>query len=159
MGISLSDLLSLINTGIIHMQTTRLLLATLMMISLPVLATEKTVTVHSISEAGVGKTIGTIKLADSAQGLSVTPKLTGLPAGERGFHIHENPSCETLEKDGKRVAGRGAGGHADPTHGGKHEGPRGAGHSGDLPSLLVPADGSAREAFVAPSLRIVDFTH
>ncbi len=36
-------------------------------------------------------------------------------------------------KEGKAVAAGAAGGHYDPQHTGKHEGPLGAGHLGDLP--------------------------
>lgn len=140
------------------MKFTSLFIAALMFGSLSAQAAEKVVTVRAISEAGVGKIIGILKLNDSPQGLVVTPDLAELPPGERGFHVHENPSCETLEKDGKKVAGLGAGGHYDPAHSGKHEGPIGAGHSGDLPALLVEADGTATKSVVAPRLRIIDVT-
>jgi Cu-Zn family superoxide dismutase len=143
-------------TRTLTMKFTRLLITAIMLGSLPVMASEKVVTVRTISEAGAGKIIGIIKLADSEQGLVVTPDLAELPPGERGFHIHENPSCATLEKDGKKVAGLGAGGHYDPSHSGMHQGPIGAGHSGDLPALLVAADGTATQAVIAPRLRIVD---
>lgn len=138
------------------MKFTRLLIASVLFGSMPAYATEKVVAVRAISEAGVGKIIGILKLSDSAQGLIITPDLAELPVGERGFHIHENPSCATLEKDGKKIAGLGAGGHYDPSHSGKHEGPTGAGHSGDLPALVVAADGTATQSIIAPRLRIID---
>lgn len=138
------------------MKLSRILIATFLLGSLPAFAAEKVVAVRAISEAGVGKIIGIIKLNDSEQGLVITPDLAELPVGQRGFHIHENPSCATLEKDGKKVAGLGAGGHYDPAHSGKHEGPVGAGHSGDLPALEVAADGTATKPITAPRLRIVD---
>lgn len=138
------------------MKLSRLLIASLILASLPAMAAEKVVAVRAISEAGVGKIIGIIKLADSAQGLLITPDLAELPPGERGFHIHEKPSCAALEKDGKMVAGLAAGGHYDPAHSGKHEGPAGSGHSGDLPALKVADDGTATSAIVASRLKIVD---
>lgn len=138
------------------MKLTRLIIATLLFGSLPAIAAEKVVVMRAISEAGVGKIIGIIKLSDSEQGLLISPDLAELPPGNRGFHIHENPSCATLEKDGKKVAGLGAGGHYDPAHSGKHEGPAGAGHRGDLPVLAVAADGSADQPVVAPRLKIAD---
>lgn len=138
------------------MKLSRLFIATLLLGSLPAMAAEKTVAVRAISEAGVGKIIGIVKLADSPQGLTITPDLAELPPGERGFHIHENPSCATLEKDGKMVAGLAAGGHYDPAHSGKHQGPAGDGHSGDLPALKVADDGTATTAVVAPRLKIAD---
>ena len=57
------------------------------------LAESVEVTVHQVSAQGVGAPIGTITLADTPSGVAITPKLTGLPPGERGFHIHENPDC------------------------------------------------------------------
>ncbi|PKO24842.1 MAG: superoxide dismutase [Cu-Zn] SodC2 [Betaproteobacteria bacterium HGW-Betaproteobacteria-8] len=138
------------------MKLSRLLIVILLFGSLPAIAAEKVVAMRAISEAGVGKIIGIIKLADSAQGLLITPDLAELSPGERGFHIHQNPSCATLEKDGKKVAGLGAGGHYDPAHSGKHEGPAGAGHSGDLPALVVADDGTATQSVVAPKLKVAN---
>ncbi len=138
------------------MKPSRLLIAVFLLSSLPVMAADKIVAMRAIGEAGVGKIIGIIKLADSEQGLIISPDLAELPPGERGFHIHENPSCATLEKDGKKVAGLGAGGHYDPAHSGKHAGPTGDGHSGDLPALIVADDGTATLSVVAPKLKVAD---
>lgn len=41
-------------------------------------------------------------------------------------------SCSPAMRDGKMVAGLTAGGHLDPAHTGKHEGPWGNGHLGEL---------------------------
>ena len=57
------------------------------------------------------KDVGTVEITESAYGLVFTPNLTGLAEGLHGFHIHENPSCEPKEKDGKLTAGLAAGGH------------------------------------------------
>ena len=138
------------------MKLSRLFIAALLLGSLPAMAAEKTVAVRAITEAGVGKIIGIVKLTDSPQGLTITPDLAELPPGERGFHIHEKPSCDAQEKDGKMVAGLAAGGHYDPAHSGKHEGPAGSGHSGDLPALKVAEDGTATTAIVAPRLKLAD---
>ncbi|CAG0959721.1 Superoxide dismutase [Cu-Zn] [Methylophilaceae bacterium] len=138
------------------MTFSRLLIAALMLASMPAMAAEKVVAVRAISEAGSGKIIGIIKLSDSEQGLVIAPDLAELPPGQRGFHIHENPNCDALEKDGKKVAGLGAGGHYDPARSSRHEGPSGAGHSGDLPALAVAADGSADQPVVASRLKLAD---
>jgi Cu-Zn family superoxide dismutase len=105
---------------------------------------------------GTGKMIGSVTIAESKDGLVFTPALTGLPAGSHGFHVHENGNCGTNEKDGKPVAAGAAGAHFDP-HGAKHHGaPNGDGHLGDLPPLLVSANGGADTAVVAPRLKLAD---
>ncbi len=128
----------------------------LLLTSFATAAGEATVTMNRIDASGVGAAIGTIALADSPQGLVIKPALTGLPPGDHGFHVHENPDCGAKEKDGKRVAGLAAGGHYDPTRSGKHEGPKGHGHLGDLPVLVVAANGSATAQMTAPRLKLAD---
>ena len=131
-----------------------LLLASLLGISLSAMATEQIVVIRSISPDGIGKMIGTVKLSDSEKGLVLDPDLGELKPGEHGFHIHENPSCEPATKDGKTTAGGAAGGHYDPAKTGEHKGPRGKGHMGDLPALVVKDDGSATSKVVAPRLKL-----
>lgn len=128
----------------------------LAVISLPSLAEDVTVTVNKIDDKGVGEAIGTIKLSDSPHGLTLTPKLKGLTPGIHGIHVHENGDCGTKEKEGKMVPGLAAGGHFDPSKAGKHEGPAGAGHMGDLPALEVAADGSATHVAVAGRVKLAD---
>ena len=43
--------------------------------------------------------------------------------------------------------------HYDPQHTGKHEGPLGAGHLGDLPLLVVNDAGVADQPIIAPRLK------
>jgi Cu-Zn family superoxide dismutase len=126
------------------------------MSTLPAMAAEKVVTVKAVSSAGVGKIIGIVKLADSDKGLVITPDLAELSPGTHGFHIHQNPSCEPAEKDGKKSAAEAAGGHYDPAHTTKHSGPAGGGHKGDLPALKVDADGGANTPVIAPQLKLAD---
>ena len=92
------------------------------------------VPMNLITETGVDKPIGQITISESKYGLVFTPALSDLPPGMHGFHVHENPSCEPGEKDGKIVAGLAAGGHYDPFNTKQH-GPWGEGHLGDLPAL------------------------
>ena len=116
-----------------------------------------TVDMKSIDAKGVGKSIGTVKIsAASSGGVTLTPNLKGLPAGERGFHVHQNPDCNVKDKDGKPSAGEAAGPHWDPDKTGKHAGPKGGGHKGDLPALDVAADGSAKKAVTAPNVKLAD---
>lgn len=98
--------------------------------------------------------VGTIEITESAYGLVFTPNLTGLSAGLHGFHIHENPSCEPQEKDGKLTAGLAAGGHWNPTKAKGHGFPwSDDAHLGDLPALTVLHDGTATQPVLAPRLK------
>ena len=54
------------------------------------------------------------------------------------------------------VGGLGAGGHFDPEKTGKHEGPYGKGHLGDLPALYVTDNGKANYPVLAPRLKLAD---
>lgn len=118
-------------------------------------AAEKSVVVPMtmVSADGSGTSVGKVTVTESAGGLVFTPDLKGLPPGEHGFHLHENPSCAPGEKDGKKGAALAAGGHYDPQKTGKHEGPDAMGHEGDLPKLTVGADGSDTTAVTAPRLK------
>jgi Cu-Zn family superoxide dismutase len=102
---------------------------------------------------GAGASVGSVTVTESAGGLVFTPNLKGLPAGTHGFHLHEKPSCDPGEKDGKKGAALAAGGHFDPEHTGKHEGPEATGHEGDLPRITVGADGTDTTAVTAPRLK------
>ena len=115
-----------------------------------------TVAMHKIDANGVGGEIGTLMLTDSDHGLRIEAALNGLPPGDHGFHLHEKGSCEPGQKDGKMAPGIGAGGHFDPAATGKHMGPDGAGHRGDLPALHVDGNGSATGVVFAPHLKLAD---
>jgi Cu-Zn family superoxide dismutase len=120
-------------------------------------AADLKVSMHTITAEGVGDVIGTIEFRDSSDfGLLIIPKLHGLSPGAHGFHVHQNPDCAPQLKDGKPVAGLAAGGHYDPGNTGRHEGPVGKGHLGDLPVLLVDADGNTPMAMFAPRLQVPD---
>ncbi|QIW16834.1 superoxide dismutase [Pasteurellaceae bacterium RH1A] len=112
------------------------------------------VKVQQLDPANGNKDVGTVVITESAYGLVFTPNLHSLAHGMHGFHIHENPSCEPKEKDGKLVAGLGAGGHWDPTKAGKHGFPwSDEAHLGDLPALVVDHDGKAEYPVLAPRLK------
>lgn len=114
------------------------------------------VDMKSIDAKGVGKSIGTVTISAAGGGTQFKPDLKGLPAGERGFHVHQNANCGAKEKDGKPAAGEAAGPHWDPDKAGKHAGPGGKGHRGDLPALEVAANGTATKAVTAPNIKLAD---
>jgi Cu-Zn family superoxide dismutase len=118
-------------------------------------AATATATINSISATGIGGSLGTVTFQDSAQGLMITPKLSGLPPGKHGFHIHDKGDCGPGMNQGKPAAGFAAGGHYDPAHTKKHLGPlSSAGHRGDLPVLVVDSRGDATQAVTAPHLTV-----
>ena len=121
-----------------------------------VYAEEVIVKVNLVNEQGVGKEIGTITASDSKFGLILTPQLSDLAPGLHGFHVHDKPDCSHAMKDGKAVPALAAGGHYDPANTGKHEGPYGNGHLGDLPAIYVSVDGKATLPVLAPRLKVTD---
>lgn len=101
-----------------------------------------------IYKTGNDKPIGSVHFKDSKHGLLITPELSQLPPGLRGFHLHEHPDC-----DDKGMA---AGGHFDPKKTKTHQGPYGEGHLGDLPALYVDEKGKANLITLAPRLQVKD---
>jgi superoxide dismutase, Cu-Zn family len=127
------------------------------MVSAHLMAAEKLeVPMHKVSEKGVGETIGVIHVETSEHGLLFRPDLKDLEPGLRGFHVHENPTCDAAEKDGKTVPAQAAGGHYDPDETGRHAGPYGDGHRGDLPALYVNKEGKATHPVLAPRISMDD---
>jgi Cu-Zn family superoxide dismutase len=108
-----------------------------------------------VNAEGTGAAVGTIRLEDSAGGVKLILDLHGLPAGEHGLHLHQNPSCQPATADGKTTPAGAAGGHFDPAGSKMHMGPEGAGHLGDLPRVQVADDGTARATLVAPRIKSV----
>lgn len=97
---------------------------------------------------------GKVLLEDTKEGLKITARLTGVPAGEHGFHIHEFGSCED--------AGRAAGSHYNPL-GSKHgflpkEGMKAA-HAGDMGNITADKDGNAVIEIVLPKIRVNEGKH
>jgi Cu-Zn family superoxide dismutase len=118
-------------------------------------AAELSATMQLATPEGPGATIGSVTIADSAGGAMLTADLMGLAPGEHGFHVHGNGDCgPSTNAQGQVVPAGAAGGHWDPEDTKRHEGPEGSGHLGDLPVLVVAADGTAKGSVTAP--RITD---
>ena len=114
------------------------------------------VPMNMVDEKGTGATVGQVVVSESPYGLVFTPALSGVTPGLHGFHVHENPSCAPLEKDGKMVPALAAGGHYDPAGTKRHGLPWGDGHLGDLPALYVDSSGNATYPVLAPRLEMAD---
>lgn len=81
-----------------------------------------------------GEPVGFATLEQIDDGVRVKITASGLTPGKHGFHVHENAIQGTDFKS--------AGAHFNPTH--KHHGlenPQGS-HVGDMPNLVVGADGT-----------------
>ena len=137
----------------------RTILASILVVALTAGAAyceELAVEIYLVNDTGVGEKIGTVRVTDTAYGALFTPQLAKLPSGLHGFHLHEHPVCECAAQDGKMTAAHAPGSHFDPDKTGKHEGPYGKGHLGDLPPLFVAADGTATLPVLAPRLKVSD---
>ena len=119
-------------------------------------AASEEVKMNLVTPQGIGQSIGTVQITETDKGLEFSPDLNALPPGEHGYHVHAKGSCEPAMKEGKPSAAEAAGGHLDPQNTGKHEGPEGMGHLGDLPALVVNNDGKATDPVVAPRLKKLD---
>lgn len=119
-------------------------------------AADMVIPMHRVDEQGTGPSVGQVTVSESRYGLVFTPDLKGLPPGLHGFHVHQNPDCGPMEKDGKRVAALAAGGHYDPDKTNRHGTPWGDGHRGDLPPLYVDMNGDATQPVLAPRLKMAD---
>lgn len=86
---------------------------------------------------------GTVTFTEAGDSLDVTVEATGLTPGFHGFHIHAVGECEPDSPDPADPAKTGdflsSGGHLAGEDEAEHPD-----HAGDLPALLVGADGEGR---------------
>jgi superoxide dismutase, Cu-Zn family len=111
--------------------------------------------INRITDSGIGEKIGTATVSETKKGVAFKVSVTGLPQGQRGFHVHEKGDCGPAMKDGKMTAGVAAGEHYDPGGTKSHKGPKGQGHKGDLPALNATAKG-INQTVTAPHLKLSD---
>jgi len=130
-------------------------LAALLVASTGGFAQQLSVDINRISKEGVGDKIGTVVVSEGKDGTSFKVSVKGLPAAQRGFHVHEKGDCGPGMKDGKMEAGIAAGEHYDPEGHKSHKGPKGKGHKGDLPLLKGTASG-IEQTVTAPRLKLAD---
>lgn len=123
-------------------------LLSLALLSVAAAAENRSVTVHELTNEGVGRELGTIEISAYRDGTLLKPMFSGLEPGLHGFHVHAEADCGP--KDGK--AGGGAGGHFDPEKTGSHQGPYGEGHLGDLPALYAHESGKVIHPVYAPRI-------
>jgi superoxide dismutase, Cu-Zn family len=126
--------------------------------SMSVVAADAQVSVEmqAVSASGTGASLGTVTIEETPYGVVFTPSLKGLEPGTHGFHVHEKGNCGPDMKDGKPGAALAAGGHYDPDNSKQHGLPWGKGHRGDLPALVVDAQGNASLPVLAPRLKLAE---
>jgi len=97
------------------------------------------------------KITGQVTLTEEKGGLTVVAKVSNVPAGAHGFHIHAVGSCADL--------GKAAGGHFNPDkspHGlFPKDGPMKA-MAGDMGNINVGADGTGSFSVFMPGLTLKD---
>jgi Cu-Zn family superoxide dismutase len=137
------------------------LCACVLLVSFPVAQAQESIDVdmYQATNEGQGSSIGTVTLEKNRHGVLLVTDLDELTPGPHGFHLHENPDCSPATKDGKTTPAGAAGGHYDPENTDSHKGPyETAGHLGDLPRLYIGHDGGSEQSYLAPRIRLSDFT-
>jgi len=102
--------------------------------------------IQAVEEKHLRKDLPPFKPGDTVK---VQVKVTGLPPGKHGIHIHAAARCESPDF---RTAGK----HFNP-FGRKHglQSAEGA-HAGDMPNLAVGRDGAGRATFTARGASLGD---
>lgn len=93
-----------------------------------------------------GTSLGAVQLVELNGRLNVIGKFHGLTVGFHGFHIHENGEC--VGSSNPPFAS--AGGHL------RAAGDSHPGHAGDMPVLLIGADGTAQASFTTDRVKLAD---
>jgi Cu-Zn family superoxide dismutase len=96
-----------------------------------------------------GQNVGSAKLKATSGGVKIEIMVSQLPPGEHGIHIHTVGKC-----DGPDF--KSAGGHLNPDHkmhGAKN--PAGP-HAGDLPNLVVGANGKGKAKFLDKDVTLAE---
>ena len=94
------------------------------------------------------KVSGDVTFTKTDAGVHVVAHLSGLSAGNHGFHIHEFGDCSAPD-------GAAAGGHFNPGGVHKHGGPKDADrHAGDLGNIEAMTDGNATLDVVDKDLQL-----
>lgn len=89
--------------------------------------------------AADSKISGSVTLTEGKEGLTIVAKVSNVPPGKHGFHIHEKGSCEDT--------GKAAGGHFNPNkvdHGFMPKNGHMHAHAGDMGNITVGKDGTGK---------------
>ena len=117
-------------------------LAVTMLSACATLDREAQATATLVARSG-SRIAGTVDFYAAPDGLRVVARLSGLPAGEHGFHIHEVGDCSAPDAASAK-------GHFNPeaTAHGHYQSDRH--HAGDMPNIVADANGAASATFDLP---------
>ena len=109
----------------------------------------KTKTARASLLNNAGKTVGEASFWQGSHGVVIKLYVEGLAAGSHGLHIHQKGKCD-VETGFKSAAGH-IKHDTETSHGFlHHQGP----HAGDLPNLIVHADGTAHVELYSERIRL-----
>lgn len=102
-------------------------------------------TINVVLIGSNNQSVGSAQLTAVKDGVQLDVQVSGLPPGVHGLHFHEKAVCEAPSFDS-------AGAHFNP-HMKEHGflNPKGA-HAGDLPNLIVDAQGNGKFSAVTKSV-------
>jgi Cu-Zn family superoxide dismutase len=119
-----------------------------------------TAKLHPVSLEGGGvdesKDLGTVTFSAKGDKVVVHVQAKGLPPGKHGLHVHRDGNCGIGKVNDKDAPAGAAGPHFDPANTGKHLGPEGDGHAGDLANLEIKADGTGTLKEATKKLKLAD---
>ncbi|GAA5512726.1 hypothetical protein Dcar01_01447 [Deinococcus carri] len=106
-----------------------------------------------------GQVRGSATFKQMGMGVQVTVEVRGLTPGGHGMHVHEYGKCTPGVDPATNtvVPFGGAGPHFDPGMSKNHDDPQAMnkyGHGGDLPMLMVGADGTGRLTFTTDKVSL-----